>query len=256
MELLLRKLNSLYREFGLVALKGGTEVEDMTFDEIAFLKALGEPILPLIVKIGGPEARNDMRALKALGVHGILAPMIESEYALKNFVEAVLDTYEGEDLPALAINIETITAFNNLDSITGSPFFARIGQVTVGRSDLAGSMGRKTDDEEVMGITEIVVRWAENMGRVTSVGGKITGDNAPVIRSRIRPARINTRHMVYDLTRCVDIVTALNLGLEFEVSLYDTLAAIEPSKKNIYRERIEATRERMSRTEAVRSAAS
>jgi hypothetical protein len=63
-------LDALFRKHGLVGLKGGTEVEDMTFEEICYLKKLGEPDLPLIVKIGGPEARNDIRMLKSIAITG------------------------------------------------------------------------------------------------------------------------------------------------------------------------------------------
>jgi hypothetical protein len=255
MERLLKKLDHLYHEHGLVGLKGGTEVEDMTFEEIAFLKALGDPILPVIVKIGGPEARNDIRAMKALGVQGILAPMIESEYALKNFVDCTREIYRAEALPLLAINIETITSYDNLDGITSSEQFKAIAQVTVGRSDLSGSMNRKNDDEEVYRVTESIVRWSEDLGKITSVGGKITGANAPVIRHRVRPHRINTRHMVFDLSRSRDIAESVNLGLEFEIELYDALAGVEPSKREVYARLVENTRGRLEPCELPRCAA-
>jgi len=255
MERLLKKLTHLHRDWGLVALKGGTEVEDMSFEEIAFLKALGEPLLPLTVKIGGPEARNDIRAMKLLGVDCILAPMVESEYALKNFVEAVLDIYGDAEVPRLAVNIETVTSFNNLDAITGSEYFRRIHQVTVGRSDLSASMGRTPDDEEVLRVTETIVRWSEEMGKKTSVGGKITSANAELVRTRVRPAMINTRHMVLDLSRCHDLAGAVRRGLEFEADLCEVLAGIEPSKREVYRARVVNTRERMNACELPRCAA-
>ncbi|MBP7584145.1 MAG: aldolase [Spirochaetes bacterium] len=255
MEHLLKRLNHLHNECGLVALKGGTEVEDMTFDEIAYLKALGEPALPLIVKIGGPDARNDMRALKSMKVEGVLAPMIESEYALKNFVESAREVYRGAALPLLAINIETITAYDNLDGITSCEEFRAISQVTVGRSDLSASMRRTNDDEEVYRVTESIIRWSEDLGKTTSVGGKITGDNAPVIRQRVRPGRINTRHMVFDLARCRDIAESVNLGLEFEIELYGALSGVEPSKRDVYRRLIENTKARLRPVELVRKTA-
>ncbi len=245
MKRLTKRLINLRKEYGLVAIKGGTEVEDMTFDEIAFFKELGYPELPLIVKIGGPEARNDIRALKEIGVQGILGPMVESEYALKNFVECSLDIYKDAEMPLLAINIETITAYDNLHRITSSDYFQHISQVTVGRSDLSASMHRKNDDEEVFHVTEYIVRWSKDMGKVTSVGGKITAANAPVIRNRVRPHRINTRHMVFDLSRCLDIAAAVNAGLEFEIELYRAFTKVEPSKKTVYSRLIENTRTRL-----------
>lgn len=71
----------LQQQHGLLSLKAGTEWEDMDYQEIACLQTLGENKLPLIVKIAGPEAKVDLRNLQAIGVTGILGPMIESEYA-------------------------------------------------------------------------------------------------------------------------------------------------------------------------------
>lgn len=255
MERLRKKLSNLHRDWGLVGLKGGTEVEDMSFEEIAFLKALGYPLLPLTVKIGGPEARNDIRAMKALGADCILAPMVESDYALKNFVEAVLNIYGDDETPRLAINIETVTAFNNLDAITGSEYFRRIHQVTVGRSDLSASMGRAPDDDEVLRIIEAIIRWSEGLGKKTSVGGTITSANAELVRAEVRPGMINTRHMVFDLSRCHDIAGAVRGGLEFEADLCGALADIEPNKRDVYRTRVVNTRERMNAAELYRCAA-
>lgn len=254
MEHLYKNLRKLHYEFGLVALKGGTEVEDMTFEEIAFMKALGGEELPLIVKIGGPEARNDMRACKAIGVDCLLAPMIESEYSLVNFVQTAQSIYQN-DIPFLAINIETITAFENLDHITSCEEFGFIDQVTVGRSDLSASMHKTNDDEDVYLVTEAIVRWSEELGKITSVGGKITALNAPAIQTRIHPHRINTRHMVFEISKCRDIAQAVQLGLEFEIDLYGAFAEIEPSKRAVYAKLVENTRKRLVPVEVLRKAA-
>ena len=53
--------------------KGGTETEDMDYDELKLLSLLGRDLLP-VVKIGGPEARTDIRFCKANGIDGISAP--------------------------------------------------------------------------------------------------------------------------------------------------------------------------------------
>ncbi|HNR88236.1 MAG TPA: aldolase/citrate lyase family protein [Spirochaetota bacterium] len=248
MDELRNSLMQLFADSGLVALKAGTEVEDMTFAEIAFLKELGDPILPLIVKIGGPEARNDIRACREIGVHGILAPMIESAYGLRNFVEATADIYRQEHRPYLAINIETVTAYAHLDEIMGSPWFDSIDQVTVGRSDLSASMDGAPDDDAVIAATRAIVHKASALGKNTSVGGKISPANAALVCERIAPSRINTRHMVYDPVRCGDLADAVARGLQFEEELCERLAEIEPTKRATYRERISATRARIATT--------
>ncbi|CAA6827852.1 MAG: HpcH/HpaI aldolase (Fragment) [uncultured Thiotrichaceae bacterium] len=87
LHLLLQELKSHY---GLLSLKAGTEWEDMDYAEIDFLRSVGQEKVPIMVKISGPEAKTDLRHLRAMGVTGILGPMIESEYALMSVFYAVL----------------------------------------------------------------------------------------------------------------------------------------------------------------------
>ena len=60
-----RRLLGLQQNNVVVALKTGTEVEDMDFAEIALMREVsrdnGRNFMPLVVKIGGPEARRDIR---------------------------------------------------------------------------------------------------------------------------------------------------------------------------------------------------
>lgn len=241
-------LKTLADTCGLVALKGGTEVEDMSFLEISFLRELGDPGLPLIVKIGGPEARNDIRVLQSLGINGLLAPMVESEYGLRNFVDTIGEMYSERAKPYLAVNIETITAYRNLETLLQSPAFQHIDQVTVGRSDLSRSMEKGVDDEEVFSNTADIVDRARARGKVTSVGGTITPRNARMIAERIETNRINTRHLIFDLAAAEDIAASIEAGLEFEMKLYERLIRIEPSKGKAYLSRIDTTRQRLSET--------
>ncbi len=246
-------LEILTNRLGLVAVKGGTEVEDMTFNEILFFKKVAG-VLPMIVKIGGPEARNDMRELKRLNIDGILAPMVESEYALRNFMESLQDIYSDTVMPYSAINIETITAWKNLDSITTNPWFTSLDQVTVGRTDLSGSMNRKPDDHDVLQITSDIVRLSREKGKITSVGGAIHAANARMILDIINPDRVNTRHLIFDCRETMSIEESVTLGLEFELELCKNLMKVEPAKEEVYIRRMETTKSRiitMAETAAV-----
>ena len=238
-------LDALFRKHGLVGLKGGTEVEDMTFNEICYLKKLGEPDLPLIIKIGGPEARNDIRMLKSIAIYGILSPMVESEYALRNFTDAVSEIYGDCQRPYLAINIETITSYVNLNAILHSGAFRAVDQVTVGRSDLSRSMKKGVDDDEVISITGDIIKRVVERGKKTSVGGSITPYNARLVADNIKTEKINTRHLLFDLNAARDICNSIRFGLEFEIELYRSLSGIEPGKRAAYQSRIETTRKRL-----------
>jgi hypothetical protein len=244
-ETLEAKLDELIHIYGLVALKGGTEVEDMTYNELLFMKEIAINI-PVIVKIGGPEARNDIRYCQSIGIDGILAPMVESEYALENFVSAMMDIYGNSTLPYLAINVETITAYNNLPAICINPYFSYINQVTVGRSDLSQSMKKVVDDDDVICVTAHIVQCSRIAGKITSVGGQINPHNAELVQKAIQPDRINTRHLVFDCAKTHNIATSIMLGLEFELDLYRAFSNVEPLKSTIYQKRIAVTTDRMA----------
>ena len=70
-------------------------------------------------------------------VDSIVAPMIESEYAVKKFVQCAAQKKNN----LLLINLETFQSIKNLKHIIKSKYFKSIDGVVIGRSDLAGSMG-------------------------------------------------------------------------------------------------------------------
>ena len=75
--------------------------------------------LPLTLKIGGCEAKKDLFEARQFGAKNIVAPMIESDYALKKFIDTVDHVYPNDEINEVNFyfNIETIQAFENLDEI-------------------------------------------------------------------------------------------------------------------------------------------
>ena len=49
----------------------------------------------LFIKIGGCEAVRDLDQCKLLGASGIMAPMIETPFAMQKFVNAAQKVYKG-----------------------------------------------------------------------------------------------------------------------------------------------------------------
>ena len=242
MERLREHLAFLKREHSLVGIKGGTEVEAQSFEEIWFMRQISKGIVPFTVKIAGPEARNDIAFMLSAGIDCILAPMVESPYSLKNFV-STMEALDPEKRSELAVNIETITAWYNLEEMFSSKAFASIRQVTVGRSDLSGSMGRGVDDDAVTRAAREIVAAAQLRGKRTSIGGAVSSENALLVQRNLRADTINTRHMAVDLASR-NIAEDVAAALLWEKEYYLALKEYFPSRNSFYTNRISSIEER------------
>ena len=118
---LARSLRKLKTEYDACGLKLSTEDAGMSIPQIKFWAEFS--LLPVVVKIGGPNARNDIKQLVPLKIEGLIAPMVESPYGLENFITAVKDFATHKQFEKLSkhINIETVTAVKQLDSILNIP---------------------------------------------------------------------------------------------------------------------------------------
>ncbi len=239
-----KELLLLNKEHSVVGMKGGTEVEDMSFKELSFLHSVTKDIVPLVVKIGGPEARNDIREILNIGVEGIIAPMIESEYSLENFVKTMFE-YDAEHYCYKGINIETKTGCKEILEILNSKYFDRIAQVTIGRSDLAKSLKANINDDVVFETTSKIVNLVRKKEKISSVGGNINPENALLIREKINPHRINSRHISIDLILTKNLSESVIRSLKYEIELCKAFADIEPSKHQFYSKRIHTMEKRL-----------
>ncbi len=240
---MIEKLKTLLyelKELGLYALKTGTEVEDMNFEEIQFLKEISFGIVPLNVKIGGPEARNDIRFLLSIEADCIIAPMIESPYALDNFIKTFRELKAQHKKEAKAgINIETITGYMQLDAILNHPSAGYLSQITAARTDLSNSLGLEPDHQKVIEMCKEIIYHSKRKGILTSIGGSIHPGIVNLLIQEIPSNFINTRHMViYREILSQNPELILRKHLEFELTLYEFLS----NSKNPIRSKIHSLR--------------
>ena len=178
--------------------------------------------LNFIVKIGGCEAVHDMNQSKLLGATGIMAPMIETPFAMSKYASAAKRVY-GDEIGSVEwiINAETKTCLENYDAILneGKSF---LNAVTVGRSDLSTSMGidrNAIESEPVFEATKVLLEKSRCAGCLTNFGGNIGLESVPFILGMSDIAdRFETRKVVISMDKNEkQLKKAIAKALEFEL---------------------------------------
>jgi len=135
-------LTDMVENHGLIGIKTSFEDEGATFNEVLRLKEIcNQAKTKLTLKIGGPEAIRDIQDSSVIGVKGLVAPMVESDFGLKKFINSVKNNLSEDvvDSLELIVNIETIQAYRNIDNILDTLEAGSLYAVTVGRVDFVSS---------------------------------------------------------------------------------------------------------------------
>ena len=229
------------KRLGAVGVKQSFEDEGASREDIRKMRAMTSAAnLDLNVKVGGCEARNDISFCKKIGVNGIVAPMVESKYALKKFIQTVTD-YEilvtdkkikkraiEKKKNSLYINLETNLSFSNIDEIMNSSNFELLDGIVIGRSELVGSFGLTKDHVD----SELAYKKVFNLLKkikkkkkknfICKMGGSITTNSGKFINKLFEKKlldRIETRNMEILLSRknIVNFKTILIHAFNFEL---------------------------------------
>jgi hypothetical protein len=212
-----KKLSELVRRIKerghLKSIKAEFEAEGTRSDELLRLLDITRTCnVPLTLKIGGCEAVKDLYEARQFGARYIVAPMIESSYALKKFVDTVLKVYPNDELQEVdfLFNVETIQAYNFIDEILqvalASPVIAG---VVFGRTDFSGSLGIKGDvqNEQVTTAIEAIAQRLKDTRLDLVVGGSISIDSVPELNriAASKLTRFETRKVVFDASKLENI---------------------------------------------------
>lgn len=216
-------LKELKEVHGIFAVKAEFEAEGARMDELIRLRDIVlRADLGFVTKIGGCEAIHDMNQCKTLGATGIMAPMIETSFAMRKFAQAAERVY-GNDTSEVEwiINAETRTCLVNFDEIltVGASF---LNSVTVGRSDLSASMDITRADiecDEVFHATRTLLEKSASAGLTTNFGGNIGIESIPfILRLNGIASRFETRKVVLRMDDNPDrLQCAIRKALEFEL---------------------------------------
>ncbi len=248
---MLEILKRLKDEHGVVAIKAEFEAEGSRTDELVMLnEIIFRADMKLYIKIGGCEAVRDLDQCRLLGASGIMAPMIESPFAMKKFVGAANKVYGDEvDTVEWIINAETITCHENLDAILGAAE-GFLSTVSIGRVDLSSSMGltrAEINGDKVFEATQDIATRCKEHGYLVNFGGGISFDAIPFIL-KLYPLndRFETRKVVFKATGDEDkLRQGILRAMEFETlylrnkcEFYDRMAQEDESRLKMMQDRL------------------
>ena len=249
---MLEILKELRDECGCVAIKAEFEAEGSRTDEMIMLtEVLNRADMPLTVKIGGCEAVRDLDQCKLLGARGIMAPMIETPFALGKFRGAAEKVYgDRMDEVNWIINAETKTCHENYDEILeASKGF--VNMVGIGRVDYSGSLGLTRADINNDLMLEKCIDMADRAheaGIMVAFGGGISFDAIPFIQAMKGHAdRFETRKVHFELTDDEKILRrGILLAMKFETlyleskcSYYDMMAGEDRERLHMMYDRVQ-----------------
>tara|TARA_R100001163_G_C5068290_1_gene208338 strand:- start:7153 stop:7905 length:753 start_codon:yes stop_codon:yes gene_type:complete len=201
---LVNKLKTIHKEYNVIGIKQSTEDEGAKYNDILTMRRITELCgLKLSVKIGGCEAKNDINFCHSINAEGIVAPMVESKFALQKFIESITHLQYNK----FYINIETKTAYQNLDNILSSPSSKLLAGIVIGRSDLTKSYGfgkDYVDSPQMQDIVYDILTKCKKYNMTTLMGGNVSPKSGDFIKKVYKQNLldyIETRNIIIKLNK-------------------------------------------------------
>jgi len=214
--------------FGVVATKAEFEAEGTRTDELLRLLEIAHKAdVGMALKVGGCEAIRDMLEARQFGVNYIIAPMVESPYALGKFIAAKNKVFSPEDQEDVKFlfNVETIASYRCIDELIAVAS-ADVGcnGVVFGRVDFSCSLGvgrEGLEGNDVTKIGEEIAMKCRNAGLEFVVGGAVSIDAFPNLKrfQSVHLDRFETRKVIFEGSALdsPDLAEALLQAVHFEL---------------------------------------
>ncbi len=246
-----------YQEYNFLGIKSEFESEGVRQDELLRITELCyRANLKIGIKIGGGEAITDMYMAKNIGAEYIIAPMIETPYALSKYIAAKNKVWQPEERNQVQFlfNLETITTYNNLHEIIKVAKTENgLDGAVLGRVDFSGSLGlgrSEIDGEQITNYCIESAKICKQNNMVFVVGGGVNDKSLSNIQKIYSHhlTRFETRKVIFDASFCNNknsfegIKTAVKFELLQLQNKQNYYAEIANEDKN----RIEMLSKRMS----------
>jgi hypothetical protein len=205
-------LIDLKETHNVIGVKAEFEAEGTRMEEALRLKeVVTRAGLDLTIKIGGCEALKDMYDSRTIGVNNIVAPMIESSYALKKYIQSTKLAFPEEERGEMGffINLETITGYQNFDEMMLIPEAKDLQGVVLGRVDMTGSMGLSREDinsDKIFEIAEELANKCLKYGKKFIVGGGVSYHSMSFFRNLPKNSlyKFETRKIIFDAQKAMN----------------------------------------------------
>lgn len=185
---MINTLVDLRENHHVAGIKAEFEAEGTRMEEMLRLKEIVTKAgLELTIKIGGCEAIRDMYECRVIGVNRIVAPMIESAYALKKYLAATRMAFPADEIEQVdfLINVETIAGVQAFDEMLELPEIEQLDGIVLGRVDMTGSLGMTREDinsPRILEISRELFTKAKRNGLECVVGGGVSAHSLPFFR--------------------------------------------------------------------------
>jgi len=224
---LLKELKELKNKYNVVGIKSSFEDEGVQFNELIRLKQLCNlSNIVLNIKIGGCEAISDINNSLLIDSDGIVAPMVESPFALEKFITSVNNNVPPQLRKKINffINVESRTAYDNISEILNSDYCKYLTGIVVGRSDLTKSFGltkENVNDDEIYNIVREIFTEAKHYKLMTVMGGNISVKSKDFVKGLYDKKlldKIETRNIIFKLNKnnTQNLEEAVKKALSFE----------------------------------------
>jgi 4-hydroxy-2-oxoheptanedioate aldolase len=205
------------KSLGAHGIKISFEDEGALYNEVITMRNLTASVgLQLSIKIGGCEAKRDIVDCMDVNCDSIVAPMVETNFALNKFIKS-LECYNYKKTKGF--NLETIHSYNNLHTFD----LSLVDFITFGRVDFVGSLGldrNSVDNDDMLNYITNVFTTAKAKKIKCYLGGAISIKSKNFIRKLVEDGlldRFETRYMIYDVTNIDKFDELLYWGNVFEV---------------------------------------